>query len=488
MVRVFIPASNSTTGAGCTGLTSGSTNLAIAYSRELQNGGTQITGANLVTITTIGTWASPGTGKLGFKAVDATNFPGVYEIHFPDDAAAFGTGDTSKFVMINVLELTTSALNIGPNIVMIPLSANNVLDGEADVVKLLGTAWLTPGTAGTPDVNVKLWNGLTTVALPLTPTTAGRTLDVSAGGEAGIDWANIGSPTTTVNLSGTTVKTATDVETDTADIQTRLPAALGANGNLKADVRDFGGAAGTFASGIPNVNVATFSASAITSGAFASGAIHATAIDTGALRNDAFADGAITAAKLASDCITAAKVAADVSAEVADAVWDEVLSGHLTAGTTGNALNAAGAAGDPWSTALPGAYGAGTAGKILGDNLNATISSRASQTSLDTLDDYVDTEISAIKAKTDNLPASPAATGDIPSADDNAAALLDLTDGVETGITVRGSLRALLATAAGTATGGGGTSIVFKNPAGSTTRVTLAVDTDGNRTSTTLNV
>lgn len=40
----------------------------------------------------------------------------------------------------------------------------------------------------------------------------------------------------------------------------------------------------------------------------------------------------------------------------------------------------------------------------------------ASQTSVDTLTGYVDTEVAAIKAKTDNLPASPAATGDIPSA------------------------------------------------------------------------
>lgn len=89
----------------------------------------------------------------------------------------------------------------------------------------------------------------------LRPTTADRTLDVSAAGEAGIDWANIGSPTTTVGLSGTTVKTATDVETDTADIQSRLPAALGANGNIKADVRDFDGTAGTFDSGIPDVSL-----------------------------------------------------------------------------------------------------------------------------------------------------------------------------------------------------------------------------------------
>jgi hypothetical protein len=39
----------------------------------------------------------------------------------------------------------------------------------------------------------------------LQPTTAGRTLDVSAGGEAGLDWANIGSPTTAVNLSATNI-------------------------------------------------------------------------------------------------------------------------------------------------------------------------------------------------------------------------------------------------------------------------------------------
>lgn len=38
----------------------------------------------------------------------------------------------------------------------------------------------------------------------------------------------------------------------------------------------------------------------------------------------------------------------------------------------------------------------GSIGKLLVDNINATISSRASQTSLDTLDDYVDTEIGAI--------------------------------------------------------------------------------------------
>jgi len=43
----------------------------------------------------------------------------------------------------------------------------------------------------------------------LQSTTAGRTLDVSATGEAGLDWANIGSPSTTVNLSATTIAGST---------------------------------------------------------------------------------------------------------------------------------------------------------------------------------------------------------------------------------------------------------------------------------------
>lgn len=59
----------------------------------------------------------------------------------------------------------------------------------------------------------------------------------------------------------------------------------------------------------------------------------------------------------------------------------------------------------------------------------STISSRASQTSVDTIDDFLDTEIAAIKAKTDNLPASPAAVG--------SAMTLDLTQAVPTSNTAQ---------------------------------------------------
>ncbi len=72
---------------------------------------------------------------------------------------------------------------------------------------------------------------------------------------------------------------------------------------------------------------------------------------------------------ITANWLTAAGTAADFGAEIADAVWDEAIAGHLGAGSTGAALNAAGSAGDPWNTALPGAYGAGTAGRLIGRSL-----------------------------------------------------------------------------------------------------------------------
>lgn len=96
------------------------------------------------------------------------------------------------------------------------------------------------------------------------------------------------------------------------------------------------------------------------------------------------------------------------------------------------------------------------------------------------------TSITAIKAKTDNLPASPAATGDamtLTSGERNsvADALLDRADAIETGITERQAMRAILAMLAGVVTGAGSGTEVFKNPGGGTTRVTVTVDSSGNR-------
>lgn len=117
-----------------------------------------------------------------------------------------------------------TARDIGASVLLSAGTGTGQLDFTSGVVKgnvtqWLGTAASTPTVAGVPNVNVKTWNDLATVALPLVPTTAGRTLDVSVGGEAGLDWANVGSPTTALALTGTTIATTQKVDIETIKTQ-----------------------------------------------------------------------------------------------------------------------------------------------------------------------------------------------------------------------------------------------------------------------------
>ena len=130
-----------------------------------------------------------------------------------------------------------------------------------------------------------------------------------------------------------------------------------------------------------------------------------------------------------------AAVQADIAAisiptvgEIADQVWDEPIAGHSgVAGSTAEALAAAGAAGDPWSTTLPGAYGAGTAGNIVG-NLNdidaATVNAQVDAALAD-YDGPTKAELDAAQAA---VQADIAALNDIDAATVNAQVDAALTD------------------------------------------------------------
>lgn len=134
-------------------------------------------------------------------------------------------------------------------------------------------------------------------------------------------------------------------------------------GVRKADVVQFGGSAGTFASGIPEVKVASIANNAIAAAAIAS--------------------DALTNAKFANDAITAAKLHADVTTELQ--------SGLATAAAL---------------STLDGKV------DTIDDFLDTEIASII--TKIDAVDDFldteiaailaaVDTEVAAIKAKTDPL-------------------------------------------------------------------------------------
>ena len=142
----------------------------------------------------------------------------------------------------------------------------------------------------------------------LRPTTAGRTLDVSATGEAGLDWANIGAPTTAQNLSATNI-----------DVDQVVASVSGAVGSI----------------GVGGIATTSFAAGAIDAAAIAADAIGAAEIANGAIDAATFAAGAIDAAAIAADAIGSSELAATAVAEIADGVWDELRAGHTTQASYG---------------------------------------------------------------------------------------------------------------------------------------------------------
>lgn len=119
-------------------------------------------------------------------------------------------------------------------------------------------------------------------------------------------------------------------------------------------------------------------------------------------------------------------------------------------------------------------------GAPAGASIAADIGTRASQASLDTLDDYVDTEVAAIKAKTDNLPAAPAAVGDIPSAASIASTVwATACDGAVTAIQL---MRGFAAVLMGKVSGADANNPVFRNLGDTKDVVSTTGDANGNRT------
>jgi hypothetical protein len=93
-----------------------------------------------------------------------------------------------------------------------------------------------------------------------------------------------------------------------------------------------------------------------------------------------------------------------LAASAVQAIWDAATSALTTAGSIGKRIVDY-LTGDAYARL----------GAPAGASIAADIATRASQTSVDTVDDFLDTEVAAIKAKTDNLPADPADASDVAS-------------------------------------------------------------------------
>lgn len=245
--------------------------------------------------------------------------------------------------------------------------------------------------------------------------------------------------------------------------------------------------------------------------------------------NTAWASGAITAASIAAAALNGkgdwniGKTGYALSAAGVQAIWDALTSALTTAGSIGKLLvdninatissRSSHAAADIWAVAtrlltagtnIVLAKGVGVTGfndldaagvraavglasANLDTQLDALPTNAELATALGTADDAVLAQVALVKAKTDLIPAAPAAVGDVPTANQNADALLDRAAGIETGLTPRQGLRLMSAALLGKASGMDTDTATFRDVNNTTNRIVAAVDEFGNRTSVTLN-
>ena len=217
----------------------------------------------------------------------------------------------------------------------------------------------------------RVLEGMTLVADPtlaawgaVMPTTAGRTLDISTGGEAGLDWANVGSPTTTVGLSGTTISTGQGIASVSGAVGSVTAAVL-----LPTMPTDWLTAAGLKADAVTEIQSGLATPTNITAGTLTTvtnltnapttgdlTATMKTSVTTAAtaatptIASVSGSVGSVTAAvtlpTIPADWITAAGIATDAigSAEISAAAVTKIQAGlatptNITAGTITTTTN-----------------------------------------------------------------------------------------------------------------------------------------------------
>jgi hypothetical protein len=398
--HVFAQDSSSTTGAGKASIAYGS--WTCYYIRN----GEAISGAiTPQDISAIGTYAAPTANtNIRIKAVDNTNMIGIYELQIHADWVNTTNSCQSLTIYLSatgvaVLPIQIQLTGLDPQ--LLQATPTNITGGTITTVTNLTNA----PTAG--DLTSTMKTSVTTAATAATPTAAAVT---------GLTASDVGA-----------IKTKTDQLVFT--VANKVDATATVGGTMDANVVQWKGA----------------TAPAMTGDAYARlGAPAGTSVsnDISVLSGTVGTVGSTIVGLIPA------------TADIVDAVWEEATADHQTTGTAGKDLTSAASAGDPWSTAIPGSYGVGTAGKIM-----------AGLTSPGTL-----------------------TSGERTTLTD---AILDRINGVELGVTVRDLFKILAAAHAGMSSGsviGGPSTFTLKNIGGTKNRIVAACDGSGNRTHITLDL
>ncbi|RWE24977.1 hypothetical protein [Mesorhizobium sp.] len=281
--------------------------------------------------------------------------------------------------------------------------------------------------------------------------TSGRTLSVDANSR--VDVGSISGTAQTARDIGASVLLSAGTGTGQLDFTA---------GVVKSNMTQLLGTAAATPStaGVIEVNIKNIANAAVNT---ASAQLGVNVVNAG---GTAWNSGAITANTFAAGAITAAKFAANAL----DAVWSTTTR-LLTAGTNIVLAKGTGVTGfnDLDAPGVRSAVGLASA------NLDTQLSALSGN------DTTINNNVLAVKAKTDNLPAAPAAVGDIPTANQNADALLDRASGIEPGMTPRQGWRLWSAALLGKANGLGTGTAIFRDTNDTKDRINASVDQDGNR-------
>jgi hypothetical protein len=213
-----------------------------------------LTGINMVTIdladnTTAGFWAAGSEYIVVISdiTVDAQT------LRFPIARFTIGVpGELFATTVATLASQTSFTLTAGPAeddalngcILYFHDVASAVQCGFAVVSDYTGSTKTVTLVAGTT-FTVAATDNVAVMTPRLIPTVAGRTLDVSAGGEAGVDWANVGTPGSTVALSATTVGTVSAFAANAITAASIAASALDSKGNWNIGKTGYSLTAGT---------------------------------------------------------------------------------------------------------------------------------------------------------------------------------------------------------------------------------------------------
>jgi hypothetical protein len=265
---------------------------------------------------------------------------------------------------------------------------------------LASTTNITAGTLTTVTTatNVTTVNGLAANAITAASINADAFTAAKFAADVGTEIGTaVWATTTRILTAGTNIGTVSANVisiSDDIDAADALESILdGSGGNLTANLAGdvTGSVQGSVASVTGNVAVGSFASNAITAAAIATDAGTEIATAVWALATRTITGGTIgtitgltisglenmqtrwagmtvldgAVYQYTANALELAPSGGSSVQDIVDGIWDEATSGHATSGTFGAAVIAAGSAGDPWSTAQPGAYAAGTFGYLV---------------------------------------------------------------------------------------------------------------------------